>query len=55
MNKQESQNLMIGSWVLAEGKPRTPKRVPQQREADRQNLKSIRGNLLKQCIKYGAQ
>lgn len=22
MNKQESQNLMIGSWVLAEGKPR---------------------------------
>lgn len=22
MNKQESQNIMIGSWVLADGKPR---------------------------------
>ena len=66
MNKQESQNLMIGSWVLAEGKPRqvhslTTKKAGFKRGTNGQRdffrFDQLRGiplsePLLKECVTY---
>lgn len=66
MNKQESQNLMIGSWVLAEGKPRqvhslTTKKAGFKRGTNVQRdffrFDQLRGiplsePLLKECVTY---
>lgn len=66
MNKQESQNLMIGSWVLAEGKPRqvhslTTKKAGFKRGTNGQRdffrFDQLQGiplsePLLKECVTY---
>ena len=66
MNKQESQNLMIGSWVLAEGKPRqvhslTTKKAGFKRGTngrrdffrfDQLQGISLSEPLLKECVTY---
>ena len=66
MNKQESQNLMIGSWVLAEGEPRqvhslTTKKAGFKRGTNGQRdffrFDQLQGiplsePLLKECVTY---